>query len=169
MPLREPLGPSKPTISPAHTSRSISTSASHGLQASGEVGRFADRCLLSRLARSDRFAYNHKARRYANANPRRLAQRRGFITRSDNRKRGTDSPLSVVLVRLRIAEVDQHAVTNVTGNKAVEARDCCGDTGLIAADQRTQILGIEVCLQCRRADQVTEHNRQLAALAGASG
>ena len=70
-------------------------------------------------------------------------QRRGVINRSDNRKRRTDSPLCVVLMRLRIAEVNKHAVTDVTGDKAIEARNCCGDTGLIATDQPTQILGIE--------------------------
>jgi hypothetical protein len=107
-----------------------------------EVGRFADRCLLPRLARSDLLADNHQARRYADADPHTLFSQSGRLADlSDHRESGTDRPFGIVLMSPRVTEVDQHAITDVTGDVAVEARDCPCDTRLIGADYRTQVLG----------------------------
>ena len=73
-------------------------------------------------------------------------------------------PLGVVLMRLRIAEIDQHAVAHVPGNEAVEPRDHLGDRTMICRDHLTQILGVQPRREWGRADQVAEHHGQLPAL-----
>ena len=64
----------------------------------------------------------------------------------------------------RVAEVDQHAVAHILGDKAVEPGDDFGDRAVIGADQLAQILGVETRRKRCRADQIAEHHRQLAAL-----
>jgi ABC-type glutathione transport system ATPase component len=63
-----------------------------------------------------------------------------------------------------VAEVDQHTVAHVFGDKAGEAGDRVGDAAVIGADDLAQILGIVARRQRRRADQIAEHHRQLAPL-----
>ena len=82
----------------------------------------------------------------------------------DQVETGTHRPLSVVLVRLRIPEIDQNSVAHVLGDKPGEARDRIGDAAVIGADNLSQILGIEALRQRRRADQIAEHHSQLAPL-----
>ena len=84
--------------------------------------------------------------------------------RVDHRQPGADRPLGIVLMRLRVAEIDQHAVAHVLGDKAVEAGDDLGDGAVIGADQLAQILRVEPGRQRGRADQIAEHHRQLPAL-----
>jgi hypothetical protein len=50
------------------------------------------------------------------------------------------------LVRLRVAEIQQHPVAHVVGDKAVEARDRLGDAAVIGADDLAQVLGIQATL-----------------------
>jgi hypothetical protein len=45
-------------------------------------------------------------------------------------------------MRLRISEIDQHAVAHVFGDKAVKAADRRGDSAVIISDQLAQILGV---------------------------
>src|SRR5262249_49571925 len=73
-------------------------------------------------------------------------------------------PFSIVLVRSRVAEIDQHAVAHVLGDKAVEASYYIGDRAVIRSDDLAQILRIEPGGQRSRADEVAKHHRQLAAL-----
>ena len=82
----------------------------------------------------------------------------------EERQPGAHRLLVVVLVRLGIAEIDQHAVAHVFGDKTGEAGDRVGDAMVIGADDFAQILGIEAPRQRRRADQIAEHYRQLATL-----
>jgi hypothetical protein len=84
--------------------------------------------------------------------------------RLDHRKAGSHRPLGIVLVRLRIAEIDQYPVTHVLGDKAVEAADRLADRTVVVADQLAQILRVMTGRQRRRADQIAEHHRQLAPL-----
>ena len=44
-------------------------------------------------------------------------------TASITRQPGADRPLGIILVGLRVAEIDQHPVAHVLGDKAVEAAD----------------------------------------------
>jgi hypothetical protein len=84
--------------------------------------------------------------------------------RFDEREGGADGALGIVLVRPRIAEIDEHAVAHVFGDIAVEPCDRLGDAFLIPTDDVAQILRIEPSRQRCRADQVAKHDRELAAL-----
>ena len=69
----------------------------------------------------------------------------------------------VLLMRLRVTEIGQHAVTEILGNKAAAAGDCLGATAVIGANDVAQFLRIEPCRQGRGTDEVGEHDRELAA------
>jgi hypothetical protein len=89
--------------------------------------------------------------------------RRQSANRLDHRQPGAHRPLGIVLMRLRIAEIDQDAVAHVLGDKAGEAADRVGDGAVVVADQLAQILGVMTGRQRRRADQIAEHHGQLPA------
>jgi hypothetical protein len=133
------------------------------LQTGGEIWRLANRCLLPRLARSDRFADNHETRRDADADPHAFAQCWRLADLSDDRKRRTDRPLSIVLMRPRVTKIDQHAIADIAGDKAVEACDCRSNAGLIAADDRTKILWVKSRRHLGGICHVAEHHAHLAA------
>ena len=91
--------------------------------------------------------------------------RRGELAdRVDHREPGSHRPFGVVLMRLRIAEINQHAVAHILGDKAAKAADGVGDAPVVGADDLAQILGIEAGRERRRADQIAEHDGQLAPL-----
>jgi len=87
-----------------------------------------------------------------------------WADRLDNGKPGPHRPLGIVLVGLGIAEIDQHSVAHVFGDKAGEPGDRVGDRAVIRADHLAQILGVEAPGQRRRANQIAEHNRKLPPL-----
>ena len=78
-------------------------------------------------------------------------------------------PLGVVLVCLRIAEVDEHAVAHVLRHEAAEATHGLGDAFLIGRNDLAQVLRVHARGECRRTDEVREHHRDLAALGGVLG
>jgi len=67
-------------------------------------------------------------------------------------------------MRLRIAEIDQHAVTHVPRDEAIELGDNSGDGAVISADHIAQIFGVDARRELGRADQVAEHDSQLSPL-----
>ena len=98
--------------------------------------------------------------RAASGRPRRLKPADGL----DEREARPHRPLGVVLVRLRPAEIGQHAVAHELGDVAVEAQDLARDGVLVGADDLAHVLGIERRRQRGRADQIDEHHGQLPAL-----
>ena len=94
---------------------------------------------------------------------RRSCSRRQSADRLDHRQPGAHRPLGIVLMRPRIAEIDQHPVAHVLGDKAVEAADRIGDGAVVVADQLAQILRVKTRRERGRADEVAEHHRQLPA------
>ena len=66
-------------------------------------------------------------------------------------------------MRSRIAEVDQHPVAHIFGDKAVEAADRIGDGVVVGADQLAQILRVKSRRERGRTDEIAEHHRQLPA------
>ena len=83
---------------------------------------------------------------------------------SIDREPGPDRPLGLVLVRLRPAEIGEHAVAHVLGDVPAPALDHLGAGVLIGADHRAHVLGIEPRRQLGRAHQVAEQHRQLPPL-----
>src|SRR5262249_12965011 len=82
----------------------------------------------------------------------------------DDRKSGPDCPFGVILMRLGVAEIDQHAVAEIFGDKAGVAADGFPDTAMIGADHFAQVLWVVARRQRRRAHQVAEHHGSLPAL-----
>ena len=54
--------------------------------------------------------------------------------RVDDREPGARRALGVVLMRLGIAEINQHAVAHIFGNKTAKAGDDAGDCLLYTSD-----------------------------------
>jgi len=54
-------------------------------------------------------------------------------------------PFGVVLVRLRVAEIHQHPIAHVPGDKTVGFGDYFGDGAVISDDNLAIIFGIEAC------------------------
>jgi hypothetical protein len=137
------------------------------LQARREIGGLADHRLLLRRALADQIAYDDKPGGDADADGEPLRstglQPRdggGYFQPAPHR------PLGIVLMRPRIAEIGQHPVAHVFGDKAVIARDDAGTGVLIGADLLAQFLGVEPCRQGRRTDKIAEHHSQLPPLGG---
>ena len=78
----------------------------------------------------------------------------------------THGPLCIVLVCLRVTEVDQDPVAHVLGYEASEAPHGLSDTLLIGRNELSQVFRVHAGREGRRADQVGEHHRDLAALGG---
>ena len=62
--------------------------------------------------------------------------------------------LGVVLMRLRIAEIDQHAVAHVFRHEAAEAAHRLGNAFLIGRNDLAQVLGVHAGRECRRTNEV---------------
>jgi hypothetical protein len=62
--------------------------------------------------------------------------------RLDDGEPGAHRPFGIVLMRLRIAEIDQDAVAHILGDKAVQVADRLGDSAVVVADQLTQIFRV---------------------------
>ena len=135
-----------------------------GLQAGGEVGGFADDRLLLSRACADQVADHHQP----GGDPDPRLKLGGFDIEAtdsfDQAQPCPDRPLGIVLMRSRIAEIDQNPVAHVLGDKTVEAPDDIGDGAVIRGDDLAQILGIKPRGKRRRTDQIAEHDRQLPAL-----
>ncbi|MGY4573844.1 hypothetical protein ACVWY5_006914 [Bradyrhizobium sp. USDA 3256] len=113
------------------------------LQPSGKVRRFADHRLLLGSAGSNKITDNDQPSRDTDTNPQRLLHGRKRADRVHKYKTGADRPLSVVLVRRRIAEVHEHPVTHILGYKAIETANSLSNAVMICADHVTQVLGIK--------------------------
>jgi hypothetical protein len=133
------------------------------LQAGGEVWRLADDTALLRSTRPDQIANDDEASGDADPHVQRLLCRKP-ADRVDDRQPGAGRALGVVLVRLGIAEIDQHAVAHILGDKAAKAADGVGDTAMVGADDLAQILGIKARGQPCRTNQIAEHHGELAPL-----
>ena len=139
------------------------------LQARGQVRRLADDVAFLRLAAADQFADHHQAGGDADAHLMAALADLERADRLDHRQRGTHRVAGVGLVRFRIAEIDQHAVAHVFGDKAVEAGDHAGRAFVVGGDDVAQVFRIDAGRQRGRADQVAEHDGELAALGAGTG
>jgi hypothetical protein len=85
--------------------------------------------------------------------------------RLDGRESGPHGPLGIVLMCLGVAEIDEHPVPHVLGHKTVKPGDRLRDALVIGPDHRPQVLGVEPGREGCRADEIGEHNRELASFA----
>jgi hypothetical protein len=139
------------------------------LKTGGDVGRLAhDGVLFDHLAtthfpRHDQAGVNAEA--YAQLHAVFLAE--ALVEPPhvpDDAQTRVDRPLGIVFVGLGIAEVDQQPIPEVFGNMAIEAAHDLGAGFLIGADDLAQVFRVEIFREGGRADQVTEHHGELAAL-----
>ena len=134
------------------------------LQAGGKVRRLADHGALLRLALAHRLANHHKPGRDPDPGceptAARLKRAHGFYEGEARAHR----PLGVVLMRLRPAEISQHAVAHELGDVPLEAQGLAGHGILVDANGRAHLLGIERRRQRGRADEIDEHHSQLPPL-----
>jgi hypothetical protein len=77
-----------------------------------------------------------------------------------------DRALSVVLVREGIAEVHHDAITQELGDVTAMDPDSVTACGLIRGEVVSEILGIELLRELRRADEVDEQTGDLAPFTG---
>src|SRR4029077_15226510 len=60
----------------------------------------------------------------------------------------------------------EHAITHVSGDKAIVPTDRLGDALLVRAQNLAQVLGIEARRERGRVHDIAEHNRDLSPLSG---
>ena len=77
--------------------------------------------------------------------------------------------LGVILMGLRIAEINKYAVAHIFGDVAAKAAYGLGDAFLIGRDDLSQVLRVHAGRERRRADEVREHHCDLATLASVLG
>jgi hypothetical protein len=80
----------------------------------------------------------------------------------DDRQSCAHRALGVVLMRLGVAEIGQHAVAHVLGDEAAIGRDQIRAALVIGADDPAHVLRIELRRKRGRADEIAEHDGQLA-------
>src|SRR6478609_8210147 len=137
---------------------------SYLLQARGEVRRLTNSLLLRQCLLNQKFGNNHRARRNADADLHRLGDVPDTRYCINECERGAHSPLGIILMCLRKAEIDQRTVAHVAGNlSAIVTYDFC-DAAVIHANQRSHVLRVQP-RRSRGASQVTKHHCEVAPLA----
>ena len=140
------------------------------LQAGGDVGRVADHGGFLRRALADQVADDHQPGGDAGTRGKRLAIAGPQLgDGADRGQGGAHRPFGLVFMRLRPAEIGQHAVAHELGDIAVEARNLAGHRVLVAPDDLAHLFRIAARRQGRRTDEVDEQHRELAPLGGIDG
>src|SRR5262249_28336452 len=136
---------------------------SQGLQPGGKIWSLPDHGLLLRCAFPDEVTYDHDP----SCDPDARLKLDGFEIETtysiDDAQPGTHRPLSIVLMRPRIAKIDENAVAHVLRDKAIPPGDDASNGAVIGCDDLAQILGIEARREFCRPHQIAEHHRQLSA------
>ncbi len=135
------------------------------LQAGRQIGRLSDDRLLLRRAFPDGFPDDHRTGRNADAHLQPLARRQDDLADPrDHVQARAHRPFGLALVGLRIAEIRENPVAHIFGDVTARAGDDPRTCILERADERAQILRIELRCKRRRPDQIAEQHRQLPAL-----
>ena len=135
------------------------------LQAGGKIGRMAGDSGRFASACADEVADDHPTRR--DPDPR---LERGLLGQSDRTDRGqglqtrAHGAFRLVLMRRRPAEIGKDPVAEILGDVAAIAGDAAGDRILIATQDISSVLGIELLDQGGRPDEIAEQDRQQPAL-----
>ena len=134
------------------------------LDSIGEIRRIADDGAFLRHAGANQVAHDHRAGRYPHPGRQRFAVWRPQLTdRGKHLEPGAHRAFGVVLVRARVAEINQYAIAQEAREKAIVGRHDGRAGLLVGADDLMHFLRIEASGERRGADEVAEHDRQLAA------
>ena len=133
------------------------------LQAGREIWRLAHDPPFLGLPGADKITDHDQAGRDPDADLKRLSDAQ-LADRLDERQSRPNRAFGIVLVRLRITEIDKYAVAHVLGHEAIEPGDHLRDAFVIGPDHKAHVLGVELSRERRRANEVGEHDSQLAAL-----
>ena len=87
-----------------------------------------------------------------------------FDKRALDRERGAHGALGVVLLRVRIAEQRHQPVAELFQHMAAEPGHRRGRLVEIGPDEIAPVLGVELCGETCRADEIAEHDCDRAAL-----
>src|SRR6516162_5256237 len=145
---RERLGPEildieqRAELSPGAVGNDQGARPRQRLQAGGEVWRLADHAPLLRGTSTDQIANDDEASGDTNPHVQRLLCGEP-ADRVDDREPGASGALGIVLMRLGIAEINEHAVAHIFGDKTAKAGDRVSHTAMVGADDLAQILRIE--------------------------
>jgi hypothetical protein len=138
-----------------------------GLQARREVRGLAEHGKFGGGADRDRFPdYDNAAGNADTASELRPIDGSHGRHRSNDIEPGSNGPFGVVLVRLRIPEIDEHAVAHELRHEAVKLGDARCDLFLISFDRLLQAFKLECRGEPRGINDVTEHHRQVALFGG---
>ena len=140
----------------------------HGLQPRRQVRRLADRNTLPCVAGPRLLADDNEPGGDADARLKGHAGR-GLqrADRVEDGKAGAHGLLGVMLMSGRVAEIDEHAIAQVLGDKSVKSRHHIGDHLVEGGDQIVHVLGVKTCRKRHRADHIANHDRQLSPLGAA--
>src|SRR5215472_8487787 len=72
-------------------------------------------------------------------------------------------------MRLRVSEVRQYPVPHVLRHEPARLGDLLSAAAVIRADDLAHVLGVEASGERGRADEIAEHDGELAALGGTFG
>ena len=135
------------------------------LEAGGEIGRFTDHRLFLRRPCADLLAHDDQAGGDSDTYLQgEFVSRPQLSDRRDQTQPRPHSAFCVVLVRLGIAEVGEHAVTQILGYVAGEATNHFGAAPLVSPHDLAQILWVQSPGELGGADKIAEQDCQLPAL-----
>ena len=114
------------------------------MQPRREVRRFTNDTALLRLARTDEIADYNQTRRDPNAHMQgRTCRCDKFRRRLDDSKPGSNGAFGVVLMRLGITKIGEHAVAHILRDEPAVALDQSRAAAMIRANHTTQVFRIE--------------------------
>src|SRR5512145_616156 len=83
------------------------------------------------------------------------------VHRSEDTKPSADRSLGIVLMRLRIAKIDQQTIAQELGDVPVIPANHLRTGGVIRSDYAPILFGDELAGELRGVHEVTEHHREL--------
>lgn len=136
------------------------------LDTGGEIGCFPGHRFLFRSAFAEQVAHDHQAGGNADARLQQVSvdPRHHAADRLGHREASPDGSLRRVFACPRPAEVSQNAVSQEFRDVAFQSRNFPCHRVLVGAHDIAQLFGIDPSAEIGRADEVDEHERQLAAL-----
>ena len=77
-----------------------------------------------------------------------------------NGEAGTHRAFGIGLTGFWPTEIDQHPVTHIPGDEAIELLDRCDDARLVGAYDLPQVFGVEPRRECGGTDEIAEHHAE---------